>query len=124
RACRRAAASGPPHSLVPAGPLGWHHQQSHRELALRGAGKVLLTGGLSDPELDVLYRQASAFVYPALYEGFGLPVLEAMTRGVPVIASNSSSLPEVAGDAALEVDPESVREIAAGIESLVTDPAL
>jgi len=124
RAYRRAAASGIPHSLVLAGPLGWRHQQLHRELALRGPGEVVLTGGLSDPELDSVYRGASAFVYPALYEGFGLPVLEAMTRGVPVITSTTSSLPEVAGDAAIGIDPESVREIAAAIEAVAGDPAL
>ena len=109
---------------VLAGPLGWRHQQLHRELALRGPGEVVLTGGLSDPELDSVYRGASAFVYPALYEGFGLPVLEAMTRGVPVITSTTSSLPEVAGDAAIGIDPESVREIAAAIEAVAGDPAL
>jgi glycosyltransferase involved in cell wall biosynthesis len=124
RAYRRAAATGIPHSLVLAGRLGWHHQQLHRELALRGPGEVVLTGGVGDDELDALYRHASAFVYPAIYEGFGLPVLEAMVRGVPVITSNSSALPEVSGGAALEIDPESVREIAAAIETLVTDTAL
>jgi glycosyltransferase involved in cell wall biosynthesis len=122
RAYRRAAASGVPHALVLAGPLGWHHQNLHRELALRGPGDVLLTGPLSEDDLDALYRRASAFVYPTLYEGFGLPVLEAMSRGVPVITSNTSSIPEVAGDAALGVDPESVREIAAAIERVLTDP--
>ena len=96
----------------------------HRELALRGPGEVVLTGALPEAELDALYRGASAFVYPALYEGFGLPVLEAMTRGVPVITSNTSSLPEVAGDAALEVDPGSVREIAAAIQTLLEDRPL
>jgi glycosyltransferase involved in cell wall biosynthesis len=124
RAYRRAAASGIPHTLVLAGPLGWHHQQILRELALRGPGDVLLTGGLTEVDLDALYRRASAFVYPAVYEGFGLPVLEAMTRGVPVIVSNTSSLPEVAGGDAVEVDPGSVREIAAGIEAMLTDTAL
>ena len=124
RAYRRAATSGIPHSLVLAGPLGWHHQQLHRELALRGPGEVVLTGGISDAELDALYRHAAAFVYPPVYEGFGLPVLEAMTHGLPVICSNTSSLPEVAGGAALEVDPDSVREIASAIETLLTDTAL
>jgi glycosyltransferase involved in cell wall biosynthesis len=124
RAYRRAAASGIPHALVLAGPLGWHHQQLHRELALRGPGDVLLTGALSEGDLDALYAHASAFVYPALYEGFGLPVLEAMSRGVPVITSNTSSIPEVAGDAAIGVDPESVRDIAAAIGEVLTDPAL
>jgi glycosyltransferase involved in cell wall biosynthesis len=124
RAYRRAAASGIPHSLVLAGPLGWHHQQLHRELALRGPGEVVLTGEVPEPELDPLYRNASAFVYPALYEGFGLPILEAMSRGVPVITSNTSSLPEVAGEAAVGVDPGSVREIESAIEAVATDPAL
>jgi glycosyltransferase involved in cell wall biosynthesis len=124
RAYRRAASSGLPHALVLAGPLGWRHQTLLREIALRGPGEVLLTGELSAEELDALYRHAAAFVYPALYEGFGLPVLEAMTRGLPVIVSNTSSLPEVAGDAALEVDPESVREIASSIETLLSDETL
>jgi glycosyltransferase involved in cell wall biosynthesis len=124
RAYRRAAASGIPHPLVLAGPLGWHHQQLHRELALRGPGEVILTGELDTDELDALYRHAAAFVYPSLYEGFGLPVLEAMTRGLPVITSNTSSLPEVAGEAALQVDPASIREIAAAIETLLGDTAL
>jgi len=85
---------------------------------------VVLTGAVPEPELDPLYRNASAFVYPALYEGFGLPILEAMARGVPVITSNTSSLPEVAAEAALGVDPGSVREIAAAIETLLADPVL
>ncbi|MDP9341768.1 MAG: glycosyltransferase family 4 protein [Actinomycetota bacterium] len=123
RAYRRAAASGLPHALVLAGPLGWRHQTLLREIALYGPGDVVLTGPLAPLELDALYRSAAAFVYPALYEGFGLPVLEAMARGVPTICSNTSSLPEVAGDAAVGVNPASVREIASAIEVLLTDPA-
>src|SRR5207237_5386200 len=65
RAYRRAAASGIPHALVLAGPLGWRHQQLHRELALRGPGEVVLDGEIPDHELAALYRHASAFVYPA-----------------------------------------------------------
>jgi glycosyltransferase involved in cell wall biosynthesis len=124
RAYRRAAATGLPHALVLAGPLGWRHQTLLREIALYGPGDVVLTGPLAPPELDALYRSAAAFIYPALYEGFGLPVLEAMARGVPTICSNTSSLPEVAGEAALGVDPASVREIGAALEALLTDPAL
>ncbi len=124
RAYRRAAASSLPHALVLAGPLGWRHQTLLREIALFGPGDVVLTGALEPPELDALYRSAAAFVYPALYEGFGLPVLEAMARGVPTICSNTSSLPEVAGDAALGVNPASVREIASAIETLLLDPVL
>jgi glycosyltransferase involved in cell wall biosynthesis len=124
RAYRRAASSGLPHALVLAGPMGWRHQTLLREIALSGPGEVVLTGAMSPAELDALYRGASAFVYPALYEGFGLPVLEAMARGVPTICSNTSSLPEVAGDAALGVNPASVREIAAAIQTLLTDTAM
>jgi glycosyltransferase involved in cell wall biosynthesis len=79
---------------------------------------------VSDEELEGLWRIASVFVFPSLYEGFGLPVLEAMARGVPVACSNTSSLPEVAGDAALLFDPASTSEIAASVRRLLTDEAL
>ncbi|MFB3738659.1 MAG: glycosyltransferase, partial [Candidatus Velamenicoccus archaeovorus] len=72
-------------------------------------------------DLDALYRGAAAFVYPSLYEGFGLPVVEAMARSVPTVASNTSSIPEVTGDAALGVNPRSVREIARALEHVLTD---
>ncbi|HXF36570.1 MAG TPA: glycosyltransferase family 1 protein [Actinomycetota bacterium] len=121
RAYRRAAAEGFPHALVLAGPLGWHAHALHRELALRGRGEVLLTGPVGGEALDALYRGADLFVYPSLYEGFGLPVLEAMARGIPVIASASSSIPEVAGDAALLVDPRSVRELARALVEVLAD---
>jgi glycosyltransferase involved in cell wall biosynthesis len=124
RAYRRAAAAGLPHTLVLAGPLGWHYQSLLREIRLAGPGEVLLTGRLDPTQLDAVYREASAFVYPSVYEGFGLPVLEAMTRGVPTIASTAASLPEVTGDAVLGVNPGSVREIAAAIEQVLSDPAL
>ena len=124
RAYRRVASSGLPHALVLAGPLGWHHESLMRELALEGPGEIVMTGSLSPEELDAVYRAADAFVYPSLYEGFGLPVVEAMARGIPTIASNTSSVPEVTGDAALGVNPRSVREIAAAIESVCTDVEL
>jgi glycosyltransferase involved in cell wall biosynthesis len=121
RAYRRVAADGFPHALVLAGPLGWHHESLMRELALRGPGEIVMTGSLSDDELDAVYRAAAVFVYPSLYEGFGLPVVEAMARGVPVVASSTSAVPEVAGDAAIGVNPRSVRDIARAIESLIAD---
>ena len=124
RAYRRVAATGVPHALVLAGPLGWHHEALMRELALEGPGEIVMTGGLAPAELDAVYRAADAFVYPSVYEGFGLPVLEAMSRGVPVVASTTSALPEVTGEAALGVNPRSVGEIAAAIASLVGDVAL
>jgi glycosyltransferase involved in cell wall biosynthesis len=92
-----------------------------RELSLHGPGEIVMTGRVSDDELDALYRAADAFAYPSLYEGFGLPVLEAMARGVPSVVSTTSSLPEVAGDAAIGVDPRSVREIARALERVLSD---
>ncbi|MBI4259466.1 MAG: glycosyltransferase family 4 protein [Actinobacteria bacterium] len=124
RAYRRAAASGIPHALVLAGPLGWGYRPLLREIALAGPGEVVLTGPLETSELDAMYRGASAFAYPSLYEGFGLPVLEAMARGVPTVTSSASSLPEVAGDAAIAVDPHRVAEIAAAIQRVLGDEAL
>lgn len=122
RAYRRAVASGGVrHALVLAGPLGWRTQRLLAEIRGDGPGEIVLTGPASAEDLDVLYRRAAAFVYPSLYEGFGLPVLEAMARGIPTIVSNTSSLPEVAGDAALMVEPRSVRAIADAIEHVLTD---
>ena len=124
RAYRRVAANGVPHALVLAGPLGWDHDALMRELALEGPGQISMTGALSADELDAVYRAADVFAYPSLYEGFGLPVIEAMARGVPTVASNTSSVPEVAGDAALGVSPRSVREIAQAIERVCTETDL
>jgi glycosyltransferase involved in cell wall biosynthesis len=72
----------------------------------------------------VLYRLAEVFVFPSLYEGFGLPALEAMACGTPVVTSNVSSLPEVTGDAAVLVDPYEVESIAEGMHRVLTDAAL
>ncbi len=85
---------------------------------------MVLVGPVLPPELDALYRTADAFVYPSLYEGFGLPVLEAMSRGVPCVVSTSSSLPEVAGEAALPVDPLSEAGLADALERVTTDQEL
>lgn len=81
-------------------------------------------GFVSDPELRALYEHAACFVYPSFYEGFGLPPLEAMTCGCPVIASNAASLPEVCGSAALYCDPHSPEDIAGKIRLLMDDDAL
>jgi glycosyltransferase involved in cell wall biosynthesis len=86
--------------------------------------QVIVTGRISEEEKPLLYSAATAFVFPSLYEGFGLPVLEAMACGTPVITSNVSSLPEVAGDAALLVEPGSTEEIAQAMARLVNDMAL
>jgi glycosyltransferase involved in cell wall biosynthesis len=93
-----------------------------RELGLEGDVRFL--GWVSPEELEDLYASASCFVFPSLYEGFGLPVLEAMARGVPVATSSRASLAEVAGDAALLFDPEDVGSIVQAIEQLLGDDAL
>ena len=85
---------------------------------------VRFLGFQSDETLASLYRLAAVFVFPSLYEGFGLPPLEAMASGTPVVTSNVSSLPEVAGDAAVLVDPYDAVDIKDGIKRVLTDPAL
>jgi glycosyltransferase involved in cell wall biosynthesis len=101
------------------------HEAELREYArAKGVmGDVRFLGWLSGEEFEGLWQLADAFVYPSLYEGFGLPVLEAMARGVPVACSNASSLPEVAGEAALLFDPHDEGAIAASLERILTDPA-
>ena len=93
----------------------------HQIAALDLLPDVRLAGWVAPDELEGLYRTAACFVFPSLYEGFGLPVLEAMARGVPVLCSNRSSLPEVAGQAARFFDPESPQSIADAIESVLGD---
>jgi glycosyltransferase involved in cell wall biosynthesis len=100
------------------------HEAELRERA-EGVGvqdDVRFLGWLSGEEFEGLWELAEAFVFPSFYEGFGLPVLEAMARGVPVACSNASSLPEVAGDAAIMFDPADERAIATAIERLLSDP--
>lgn len=103
-------ANLPDLKLVVVGKKGWLYEQTFRQLQELGLGsRVLFTGFVPDEELLPIYQKASAFVFPSLYEGFGLPVLEAMACGAPVICSNASSLPEVAGEAAILVPPADVR---------------
>jgi glycosyltransferase involved in cell wall biosynthesis len=111
--------------LVLAGKKGWLYEDLFAQVERLGlAGQVLFPGYVKDADLPALLSGATAFVFPSLYEGFGIPVLEAGACGVPVITSNTSSLPEVAGDAALLVDPHDVDAIAEAMHRLVTDEAL
>ena len=111
--------------LVLAGyPTAHEAELRDRVRALGLDGDVRFPSWLSDAELEGLWAIARAFVFPSLYEGFGLPVLEAMARGVPVACSNASSLPEVAGDAALLFDPSDEAAIGAALGRLLNDPAL
>jgi glycosyltransferase involved in cell wall biosynthesis len=108
--------------LVLPGYPTWHERELRERAASLGvAGDVRFLDWVRDEELEGLYATAGAFVFPSLYEGFGLPVLEAMRRGVPVACSDRSALPEVAGDAALLFDPERPAEIATAIERMLTD---
>jgi glycosyltransferase involved in cell wall biosynthesis len=110
------------HQLVVAGYVTSYERELRARIADLGLEqRVRLLPWVSDAEREGLYALASAFVFPSLYEGFGLPVLEAMARGVPVACSNAASLPEVAGDAALLFDPHDTRAMAAAIERLLGD---
>jgi glycosyltransferase involved in cell wall biosynthesis len=86
--------------------------------------RVVLTGTLSVTDMRLLYSHAAVFVFASLYEGFGMPVLEAMACGAPVITSNTTALPEVAGDAAVLVNPEDPEELADAIIRVLEDSAL
>jgi glycosyltransferase involved in cell wall biosynthesis len=90
----------------------------------RVASQIQLRGYVSDSELDELYSRATLFAFPSLDEGFGIPVLEAMAHAVPVLTSNCSALPQVAGDAAVLVDPQDSSEIAHALESLMSNEQL
>ncbi|MHC4597622.1 MAG: glycosyltransferase [Planctomycetota bacterium] len=113
------------HRLVVAGSPGWKTRDVYRTVEASGAAsRVVFTGAVSDEDLVHLYAGADLFVFPSLYEGFGLPVLEAMALGVPVIVSRSSSLPEVVGDGGILFDPGEAGELAASIERVLSDARL
>lgn len=113
-------------AIVIAGALGWQYEPIFREAHRfpRLAPRIIFTGSVAEEDLATLYGGALAFVYPSFYEGFGLPPLEAMRCGTPVITSNSSSLPEVVGDAALLVDPRDEAAIADCILRIYQSPKL
>ncbi|MGH2679212.1 MAG: glycosyltransferase family 4 protein [Actinomycetota bacterium] len=118
-------------SLVLAGPVapwnpeGWNLVRPTLEaLPHRVRARIVVTGYVSEDDKVALLSGAEALVYPSLYEGFGLPVIEAMACGTPVLTSDVSALPETAGDAALLVDPHATDDIAAGMERLLTDTTL
>jgi len=107
--------------VLPGGPTPYE-ERLREEVARLGLDDHVHFPGYVDPaDLEGLYMEAAAFVFPSLNEGFGLPLLEAMARGVPVVTSSESALPEVAGDAALLVDPHSVDQIAAATVTVLAD---
>jgi len=112
-------------TLVAAGGSGWKNESIPATVERLGlAERVRFTGYVPQQDLPPLYRGAELFLYPSIYEGFGLPVLEAMACGTPVITGNSSSLPEVAGEAALLVDPSDSAALAAALAALAGNPEM
>jgi len=112
-----------PHQLIVAGKRGWLYRsifEAVERLGLRD--DVIFTGYVPAEDLPALYAMADLFAFPSLYEGFGLPVLEAMACGTPVLTARTGSLPEVAGEAAWYVDPLDVEALADGMARILTDP--
>jgi glycosyltransferase involved in cell wall biosynthesis len=119
----RLKAQGLPHKLAIVGQAGWGSvplQDAINDHGLRG--EVVFTGYVPESDLPPLYTGASVMAFPSLYEGFGLPVIEAMACGAPVVTSHTSSLAEVAGDAALLIDPLSVDSLTGALQNVLTDP--
>ena len=135
RLIRAYRAANLPHQLVLAGKTGWLSQPILEEIAngqwpfpkseIRNPkSEILLPGFIDDADKAALLSGAEAFLYPSLYEGFGFPLLEAQVCGVPVLAANTSSLPEIAGDSALLVDPLDTAAMTAALQRLVQDQTL
>lgn len=112
------------HHLVIAGEQGWKFERSKALEGVRHESEIHFIGFVLDEDMNALYAAADLFVFPTLYEGFGIPVLEAQACGTPVLTSGCSSLPEVGGEAAVYVDPYAVQDIAAGIVRILTDTEL
>jgi glycosyltransferase involved in cell wall biosynthesis len=113
------------YKLVITGKKGWHYQELFALIeSSADRENIICTGYVAENELPDIFNGARLFVYPSIYEGFGIPVLEAMACGVPVITSNVSSMPEVLGDAGILIDPGKPAEIGAAIEKVLTDNVL
>lgn len=110
--------------LVLVGEKGWKAEGTFEAIRRSGmADRIHWLGFVADEDLPILYSMATAFAMVSRYEGFGLPALEAMACGTPVVVSRTSSLPEVVGEAGVQVDPESVMDIAQGLRAVLADPA-
>jgi len=114
-------AKGLPHQLIIAGEQGWKFDRDQAVDGIRSRDSVRFIGFVPDEDMPALYSAASLFAFPTLYEGFGIPVLEAQACGTPVLTSKCSSLPEVGGNGAFYVDPYDVESIADGLQTLLTN---
>lgn len=122
KAFARLKKDGFAHQLVLAGGKGWESEEIYQTAnKMFHSDEIVFTGYISDAEKNALYKAADLFVFPSLYEGFGMPPLEAMHFGCPVVCANAASLPEVVGDAAELVDPMEVDSIAEGMLRVLTD---
>jgi glycosyltransferase involved in cell wall biosynthesis len=122
---RRGRTEGKLPQLVLVGKNAWLFEETFRSLKDMEVGvSVILTGYVPESDLPALYSGALCFVYPSYFEGFGLPPLEAMKCGAPVIVGNKTSLPEVVGEAALMIDPFDVNAIAGAIQKMISDSDL
>ena len=108
--------------LVIAGKTGWRHREMDQRMAgLQRSGKLRTLGHVPESDLPALYAASALFIYPSIYEGFGLPPLEAMASGVPVIVADRASLPEVVGDAGLLIEPHDASALARHLMGLLDD---
>lgn len=111
--------------LVLVGKLGWHYEKLMQIIKeSKYSDDIIFTGYVSDNELPIIFKNAEVFIYASLFEGFGIPVAEAMACGTAVITSDTSSLPEVGGDAVLYCNPYDIESIAYSIEKILTKPSL
>jgi len=111
--------------LIIVGKKGWGYHEIFKIIqALSLSEKVIFTGYISEKELVFFYNAADLFVYPSVYEGFGIPPLEALACGTPVVSSNISSMPEVIGGAGILVNPRDIEEISKAILRVLTDRRL
>jgi glycosyltransferase involved in cell wall biosynthesis len=122
RAYARLKAAGSDHRLVIAGGKGWHYAEIFELVRKEGLdAHVIFAGHVPDAEVPFWYSAARVFVFPSIFEGFGIPPLEAMACGTPVVTTNATSLPEVVGDAAITVDPQDVEALAMAIHRTLHD---
>jgi glycosyltransferase involved in cell wall biosynthesis len=113
------------YKLIIAGKKGWYYKEIFNKVKqLKLENEIIFTGYFPNKDIPYLYNAARCFIYPSLYEGFGLPVLEAMACGCPVITSNTSSLPGVAGDAAVLIGPKNIGEITSALKKVLVDSLL